>query len=352
MKPIYIHSGMAGSPQYANADGAINAILEACLVNGFNTRTASSATAGAGVLTLNFASDPGFEPLQTVEVAVANVPLVNGVHRVLANANNQVTIAIAGLGDGAVGSSGAGITIKQASAGWGRPYSSTTTAVFRAPAGTSGNRHYLRCVHAQGQDMSAKAYEDMTDLSTGVGEYPNASLSSTSTAIYTASHNVRANAPWFCIATDKWLVFSLANNLVVSYPVGTLIFGDLAGQVKAADAFASILTNTSSAYMARNYAGAVGGISAYKVVNNSSAVWPSVIDDGLRFIPYVPVTEASGVLRGVMPNSYNIHPAPPPSHFLDVYENITGITGRVKPISDVMGNQLKIGIAIDEDAWA
>ena len=87
MKPIYIHSGMVGAPQYANADGNINAILEACLVIGFNLKTATSASASGGMLTLNFSADPQFEALQTVEI--------EGAKQLLESLHNTATLGIA-----------------------------------------------------------------------------------------------------------------------------------------------------------------------------------------------------------------------------------------------------------------
>jgi hypothetical protein len=353
MKPIYIHSGMAGAPQYANANGNINAILEACLVNGFNTKTATSASASGGILTLNFAADPGFEALQTVEVAVSSTTIVNGTHRVIANVSNQVTIAIAGLADGAVGSSGVGITIKQASAGWSKPYSSSNTAVFRPPA---GNRRYLRCVHAVNANLVARGYEVMTAISTGTGLFPTTAQDAAALVMQNNAYVAPSGTPWFVIATDKWMVYSMADALVPNYALEPLFFGDIAEQVKPADAYCTYITLQSGKYMARNYAGSATPISTVLDIGGvSSPAWPSVIADGLRLIPYITVHEQTGsVLRGVQPNAYKMMPNALGDSYLDIYTNVAGVSGRVKPVqlgNGGVGSLVPYAIAIDEEAW-
>lgn len=352
MKPIYIHSGMAGAPQYANADGNIIGILEACLVNGFNTKTATSASASGGVLTLNFAANPSFEALQTVEVAVANVDMVNGQHRVVANANNQVTIAIPGLPDGTVGSSGAGITIKQAGAGWSKPFSSSTVAVFRPPA---GNRRYVRCVHAAGADFKARGYEEMTDVGTGTGMFPTVTQSSTTPlAVYTVGVAAAANAPWFVIATDKWFVFSMADAPVANYHAGLLFFGDLADPVQVNDLYSTLLHSQFGSYMPRSFTGVTGALPVNIDYGIAGGSWPSPIAEGLRLVPYLKVYQPTGEnLRGVLPNMYKSLPAAPTSHVLNMYSNIAGLSGRAKPVGmQAAGTALMCAVAVDEEAWA
>jgi hypothetical protein len=352
MKPIYIHSGMSGAPQYANANDNINGILEACLINGFNTKTASSASASGGVLTLNFGTNPGFEALQTVEVAVADVAMVNGQHRVVANANNQVTIDIPGLPDGAVGSTGAGITIKQAGAGWSKPFSASTKAVFRPAA---GNRRFLRVVNAAGVDTQARGYEDMTDVDTGTGPFPTAAQVPTPLIINNIGYGSVANSPWWLVATSKWVYFSLTQSLTLAsqYSVGSLFFGDLANVTVTADAYATVLRLSNGAnYSPRNYAGASGAIAITSRDSvDGSAAWPSVIADGQRFIPYVPMMEPNSLLRGVYPNVYKCYPQIPNYKFQDIYSNVASTTSRIKPVSAALTSVMTFAIAIDDEAW-
>ena len=347
MKPIYIHSGMTGAPQYANANGNIPGILEVCLVNGFNSKTATSASASGGVLTLNFASDPGFEALQTVEVAVSSVAAVNGVHRVIANSSNQVTIAIAGLADGTVGSSGAGITIKQAGAGWSKPFSSSTVSVFRPPA---GSRRYLRCAHTAGANMSARGYGEMTDIDTGTDPFPTAAQVASPVAIYNNTNVLASGSYWMMCATDKWFIFSIGSTSAFA---GGVFFGDPAGQTVPADAYASLIYLQNGWYGMRNHAGAAGAITiSARVSDGSSATWPSVIADGAKFLPYVPVVEATGnVLRSVLPNIYKMYPSQPANQLTTLHSNVVGVTGRMKPFCFTNGQPLDIAIAIDEEVW-
>lgn len=350
MKPIYIHSGMVGAPQYADANDNINSILEACLVNGFNSRTATSASAAGGVLTLNYASNPGFEALQTVELALADVALVNGQHRVVANANNQVTIAIAGLPDGAVGSTGAGITIKQAGAGWSKPFSASTKAVFRPAA---GNRRFLRVVNAAGANTQVRGYEDMTDVDTGTGPFPTVAQVATPIGLSNTSWAV-ANSAWFAVATNKWMFFTLATSAAGTSPGTGMWFGDCAHATVPSDAYSSVIRlDVGLSYLCRNYAGAVGAIAASeRLSDGSSADYPSVLSDGTQFVPYAPLLESSSnILRGMIPNSYKCYPHLAASQFSQVYSNVAGVTGRIKPMFTATTGAMHFAIAIDEEAW-
>jgi hypothetical protein len=344
MKPIYIHSGMVGAPQYANANGNINGILEACLKDGFNSRTATSASASGGVLTLNFASDPRFEPLQTVEVSASSVGAVNGVHRVIANSNNQVTIAIAGLADGTVASSGAGITIKQAGAGWSKPFSNSTVSVFRPPA---GNRFFLRCEHLQAVDFSARGYEDMSSIDVGDNPFPSMGQSASATALWNNSYGAPTNATWYLIATDKALVFSMGN---ANYSVGALVFSDLSDVTKPYDSFSTHISGVFGMYLTRSHTAAVGSVSVTRDGQLPPGNWPSPISEGLRFVPYIGVYEA-GALRGFLPNFYHMTPHAPSTMYSETLNNVAGVTGRMKLISLSVANSVVAGVSVDEDAW-
>lgn len=350
MKPIYIHSGMAGAPQYANADGNIIGILEACLINGFSLKTATSASASGGVLTLNFASNPSFEALQTVDVAVADVAMVNGQHRVVANTNNQVTIAIPGLPDGAVGSSGAGITIKQAGGGWSKPFSASTKAVFRPPA---GNRRYLQVVNAVDANTQARGYAGMTDVNTGTEPFPTVAQWATGLRLRNFSYSDNG-AAWWLAVTDKWVVFVLAQNSTpTSYTAGYIIFGELAEQSKVNDQYANLISTFDDTFLERGILGDGVAISAppTSILASNLSV---ATEDYLRFLPHVPLMESSSgsyVLRGVLPNMYNMLPYGYANVFSTTYENVAGVQGRIKTIPIAWVGAKYWALAVDED-WA
>lgn len=349
MKPIYIHSGMAGAPQYANADGNINAILEACLVNGFNSKTATSASASGGVLTLNFAADPLFEPLQTVELAVSSAALVNGVHRVVANSNNQVTIAIAGLPDGPVGSSGAGITIKQAGAGWSKPFSNSTVAVFRPP---TGNRRYLRCEQTLNELARVRAYEEMTDLNTGSGAFPSPAQSSISNFLIDLSSD---GSNWLAIVSEKSIYFCLGSGVSSTYTVGYFYFGDLADVVLPGDTYATILCTKYGKWLPRNYLGETGSVSVESQSFSALGGWPSPVAQGVTFLPNNFISHG-GVYRGNISNFYKPSNEPPVTGYLMTpFANVAGVAGRVQLVPFDAGSSvnftLSAAFSIDEEVW-
>jgi hypothetical protein len=174
--PVLLHSGMTGAPSMTPANGTINALLNACLVNGFNTQSVSSATCTSGVVAFNFPSAPGFSTSDTVTIAGASNTTVNGQFRVQSAASNQVLVATPGVPDGAVGGT---ITLKFSPLGWTRPYSGTNLGAYRQ-GGSASHKRYLRVYDGSTTADSSyyvRAYEAMTAISTGTGPFPTTAQS-------------------------------------------------------------------------------------------------------------------------------------------------------------------------------
>jgi hypothetical protein len=248
-----------------------------------------------------------------------------------------------------VGSTGAGITIKQAGAGWSKPFSASTKAVFRPAA---GNRRFLRVVNAIGADTLARGYEDMTDVDTGTGPFPTVAQVATPIVVGNVGYSSQAGSPWFLIATSKWMIFQLANLVTPAYSVSMLFFGDASHTVVPNDPYSSMLRINSAIYLCRNYAGAAGSVAAsVRDSDGGSAAWPSVIADGAQFLPYATVVESTSILRGVMPNAYKVYPIIPANKFSDIYSNISGNGSRMKAIPSAATATMPMVIAIDEEAW-
>jgi hypothetical protein len=347
MKPIYIHSNMFGAPQHTGGLGDINNIIWACLGPGFNSRTATSASAIGGILTLNFSTNPQFEALQTVEVAISSVAEVNGIHRVITNANNQITIEIPGLPDGAIGSSGAGITIKQAGAGWSRPFSDATQSVFRPPAGA---RRYLWCKHLGGAQLLSRGYEDMTNAN-DAGTKPFPSSSQGQLAIdYTSS-----GSKWYVVLTDKWVMLSFSTSAAATVTAGTLIFGDLSDPVNPNDMYATFWSGQDGKFICRGINDNDGGAipCSFLTPGLSTTFVTNPNFDNKTLIPYVLTVDSQNQLRGVLSNTYALIPSVPESQFLNTYSNVAGLNGRVKPFKfNYSGSTFLNAISLDEEAWS
>lgn len=249
--PVILHSGLAGAPTLSPYEnGSMNSFLLACLVNGFNSKVASSATAASGVVTFNFATDPGFPVGYTVEISGATNASINTKTRVTAASGNAVSVAIPGVPDGAVGGT---ITMKFPGLGWTNPFSSgTQTRVYRQ-GGAAAHKRFLRVYDgamASAGTFSARAYENMTDVSTGTGPFPTTSEASGNGFNYhTASSTKR---PWIIVGTPRffYLTFDFGSTYTEVPPVFTntvtptfsgFYFGELDRVQKAGDTYAYVI---------------------------------------------------------------------------------------------------------------
>lgn len=354
--PVHLHSAMAGAPVLAGVNGSINSVLNACLVNGFNTQSVSSATASGGVVTFNYASAPGFSTADTVTITGASNAAVNGQFRVQSAASNQVLVSMPGVPDGAVGGT---ITMKFSSLGWTRPYSGTNVGAYRQ-GGASATKRYLRVYDgtiATELAFYLRGYEAMTAVSTGTGPFPTSTQAPGNGVSHAAPSPSGANPPWAVVGTPRAFYFLCAAN--GTYAAGAPLsvgdtyqafFGDPARVQKISDPYACMVSASqvfpgggSPLYIARNHSGAAGAgaVSLGSPTKASSsylsigAPFPDPVTGGITLgDAWGVVQDAAPVaLRGFMPGQLScwqsiasddgvLRPGVP-------FTNVTGVTGRV-----------------------
>lgn len=161
-------SDMSGAPVLSGTAGALIAVMDATLVTGFGTQTATSLIVASGVATVTVPTTPTAVADGVVLIAGATPAGLNGEQRVIATTSNTVTFATA-LGDQTATGT---ITIKLAPAGWEKVYSGTNLAVYRSP-NVTGTRMYLRVDDTGTTSANMRAYESMTDVNTGVDLWMN-----------------------------------------------------------------------------------------------------------------------------------------------------------------------------------
>ena len=354
--PIYLRSTFAGAPVLTEAAGSINALLNACLVNGFNTQSVVSATASGGVVTFNFASAPGFAALDTVTIAGASNGTVNGQKRVQSAAGNQVLVAIAGVPDGAVGGT---ITLKYSPLGWSRPYSGTNLGAYRQ-GGLSSHKRFVRVYDgamSSTSRYSVRGYEAMTAISSGTGPYPTTAEVAGNGVEIMAPHGAASAFPWLIVGTprqfylmtaygDYWAYYDANQGQFYTVrDTGVLFFGDLARIRKAGDTYAQVINagyslHGAGVYGSRASTGASGSRPAMslKGPNGSTqsswgANYPDPVSGNLDLSDAQTVTEYfSGLygVRGNMPGMLcpwqDAHAYGTPNG--TIFTGITGVSGR------------------------
>lgn len=233
--------------------GALIAVLDACLVNGFGLKTADSMVVSGGIATATFSTGHPFEPDVVALVSGATPSGLNGEKPVLTAALNAITFDATGIADGAA--SGA-ITVKVAPAGWAKAFSNTNLAAYQS-TDSAGSRMFLRVDDAGGMTARVVGYESMSDIDSGAGPFPSGPQ--LSGGGYWSKSNA-ANATqraWTVIADGKtvWLHTYTANFPVVH--AGAIRgFGDFTS-LKSGDPFACGLlagvVDTSGQYAAGDY---------------------------------------------------------------------------------------------------
>lgn len=174
-KVKWMYQGMTGAPVLTNNWGSMTALLDACLVNGFNLQTVTSITRDGSTATVTLTSGHGFVVDQVVLIAGCDQVEYNGEFTVTAITSNTVSFTVAGE-PVSPATTAASITMKVAPLGFEIVFTGTNKRVYRSPNPLS-NRHFLRV-----DDSLPTGYttiwakfarvtiaEDMSDIDTFVG---------------------------------------------------------------------------------------------------------------------------------------------------------------------------------------
>lgn len=173
----WFDSTMGGAPVLSGTAGSMIALLDACLINGFNVLTPTSITVSGGVATVVYPTAHGHLQHQVIAVSGATQAELNGEKRVLSVVDiNTLTFDATGIADGTASGT---ISTKAAPIGtWEKMFSGDNKAVYRCTDLTS-TRLYLRVDDSNPNNALARGYESMADMDTGLGPFPTTAQSST-----------------------------------------------------------------------------------------------------------------------------------------------------------------------------
>lgn len=328
----FMHT-MAAAPVLSGTAGAMIAVLDACLVNGFDIKVATSLVVASGVATLSFAGSHSatVDSVVLVEGVTGPLTALNGEQKVTAIGAGVVKFATAAADGTAAGT----ISFKMAPAGWEKVFSGTNLAVYRSldPQSTG---MYLRVDDTGATSCRVRGYETMTDVSTGAGPFP------TDAQISGGGWLVKSSAAGATVV--KYALIADARSVLLnyvpyngSYPTsvagGTVFFGDIIAHKPSGDKYAFTLGTATSAsagsaagtcdqgqqtsqYFPRSHTG--GGASVVEMVrsvSNSNAisgmdttfgVFPGAIDGSLLLAAIGISSTGSTPLRGTLPGIRHI----------------------------------------------
>lgn len=230
---------MVGAPVLSGTAGALIAILDAVLVNGFGLQTASAVTIAGGVATVNVPTAPSATVGTVVLVAGATPAGLNGEQRVTATTANSVSFATA-----ITGAVTGTVTIKVAPAGWSKLYSGTNVAAYKITA-VEGTGCILKVDDTNTTVARVRGYEAMTDIATGTGPFPTVSQWAAPGLWWSKSNAASAVArPWRIVADDRGLYFFPKNADTSGEHQGNY-FGDIIS-LKSGDPYACVLRANST----------------------------------------------------------------------------------------------------------
>lgn len=198
----WFHSGMANAPVLSGVAGALVSLLDACLIDGFDTKTINSISVASGVATATISGGHAYDVHAVVRVAGATPAALNGDWRITAATGSTLTFSCPGVAD--VSATGT-MTAKRSPAGWAKPYAATNKAVYQS-TNLASTRLFLRVDDADARYARARGYEQMTDVDTGAGLFPT--LAQQIATNYTWAKSVTADAvarSWIVVSDDQFV---------------------------------------------------------------------------------------------------------------------------------------------------
>lgn len=318
----YYDSEMTGAPAPGlYGAGKMIALLDACLVNGFNLHPVEQIVVAAGVATATTSDEHGFRDYTVIRVGGCAEPALNGDWKsdVVAGTTFSWTTTVA---DGVYGGT---MSAKTAPLGWTKEFSGTNVAVYRQK---DGAQYYFRIDDNDVRDSLVSGYRIKTDASAnGVGVFPgngiNFSKNADSSAVkwFVAGDGGTVyflNAPFGAegdsppqygdfalrgfgqfgsfVPDDVGPVFvagmTVAGSVYYGYQAGGINYpGQFNSFYLALDSFQA--TPTQACIRFSSFAGGWGSASALLGLNPA--------DNSFLFHHPVHIQEPSGSIRGVLP---------------------------------------------------
>lgn len=367
----YFHSGMTGAPVLSGTAGALIAVLDACLVNGFGLKTVDSLVVTGNVATMNISTGHSAEAGGVQLIAGATPSALNGEQKVTATTATTITFATTGIADQTATGT---ITAKVAPAGWAKTFSDTNLAAYKSTDITATGC-LLRVDDTGTTSSRVVGYETMSDVNTGTGRFPTEAQRAGG-SWWSKSYSADSAARKWVLVSDG-AMFYFGREFHSSYVGATELtgFGDIL-PTKSGDAFSCILsampTDKSSAgatssdnlwwggmadlaelYTPRSYTGLGSSNQMKKSIPQWAGNAVSIVS-GLGYVPYPNPTdggvyltpmyfnESTYALRGMAPGLYPCTQAISSGQFAtcDSVVGVTSLSGRVlKAVTCTIGAQ-------------
>lgn len=320
----YFESTDAGAPTLNNAVGSMIALLDACLITGYNSKAVTSITVASGVATVvctahGYANTYG----KAIRIAGATPVGLNKDTQIANVSTNGFTFLCPGVADGVATGT---LTAKYAPLDWTKQYSGTNKAMYKRGDVTATGCMLRIDDTAVGQSCRALMVNSATDVDTYTGPAPLAAQITDGLGQYwSKGYNSATAAPWMlvCDGLSMYLfVSSAVANLhyiahgfgdMIDFKPGSVMGCTIAGPAAAGSNNAYTYYGNVTSIGAWVVAGGKNGVTTSQVLClgtaianygvGDGAVYPSDVDGGLVIAYPMLINEASstGSRRGVLP---------------------------------------------------
>ena len=224
-KTRFFTSDMADAPVMTTGAGGIIAVLDGCLLNGFNTKTLSSLSVTSGVATATVSGGHGYSQYVIIEISGSSISALNGTHRV-ATVPNSTTFTFDATGVANGTATGTITAIVATPTGWTKAFSGTNKAAYKSTTSASGC--YFRIDDSGAYNNSggqpARGYESMTDVDTGSSPFPTTAQQADFN--WRRSIDATGGRLWALVADDQF--FYLLTRIEAANTANSpMFFGDI-----------------------------------------------------------------------------------------------------------------------------
>ena len=199
----YFESTDAGAPTLNNAVGSMIAVLDACLITGYNTKAVTSITVASGVATVVCAAH-GYANTYGKAIRIAGATggftALNKDTQIANVTTNGFTFFCPGVADGVATGT---LTAKYAPLDWTKQYSGTNKAMYKRSDVTATACMLRVDDNAVGQSCRALMVQSATDMDTYSNPAPLADQAAGGLGYYwSKGYNDATPAGWFVVADD------------------------------------------------------------------------------------------------------------------------------------------------------
>lgn len=217
----WFHSEMADAPVMSAVAGKLIELLDACLINGFSTRTPDSVSVSAEVATVNIGAGNPYGVDEVIQLSGASNANLNSEWRISASTANSFSFVCPGVADGAV----TGVSVKRAPVGyWEKVFSGTNKAVYKSTHPTSSG-FFLLVNDTITTVARVRGYESMSGVDVGVNPFPLFTTIAEESYTWPKAQNTTGTRKWALMGDPLFFYFLAAFNSSYPSTYDSLYFG-------------------------------------------------------------------------------------------------------------------------------